>query len=60
MDKLFNTDTSGFTDGNVYYLSGMGPPSGELADTAPVGSTWTDTETGFVYTRRRDNYDRLL
>lgn len=49
----------GLADDNIHYLSGAGAPAGTLADAAPVGSSWTNSTNGDVYTKRAAGWDML-
>lgn len=50
-ERLFEVGT-GFSDRKVNYLSGVGAPSGALVDAAPIGSYWTDIDSGSTYKKR--------
>lgn len=50
-EKLFEVAV-GLSDSKVHYLSGNGLPETSFADAAPVGSYWTDLETGESYKKK--------
>lgn len=50
-EKLFEVSV-GLSDSRVHYLSGSGLPSGTLADGAPIGSYFTDVDTGKSYKKK--------